>query len=214
MMFFDRNEAGSLLVNKLQKYRSENAIILAVPRGGVPLGYIIAKELNLPLEIILSKKIGHPFHKEYAIGAVTLKSRILSEAANGISINYIEEETKKIRELLKKRYNQYCKNRKPIDFKDKILIIVDDGIATGNTILSTIEMLSQEEPAKIIVAIPVAPLSSIKKLQNLDFINDIICLSTPINFQSVGQFYKNFKQVDDKEVESFLQKANSIKHSI
>ena len=109
MMFFDRNEAGSLLVNKLQKYRSENAIILAVPRGGVPLGYIIAKELNLPLEIILSKKIGHPFHKEYAIGAVTLKSRILSEAANGISINYIEEETKKIRELLKKRYNKYYK---------------------------------------------------------------------------------------------------------
>jgi len=214
MMFFDRNEAGSLLVNKLQKYRSENAIILAVPRGGVPLGYIIAKELNLPLEIILSKKIGHPFHKEYAIGAVTLKSRILSEAANGISINYIEEETKKIRELLKKRYNQYCKNRKPIDFKDKILIIVDDGIATGNTILSTIEMLSQEEPAKIIVAIPVAPLSSIKKLQNLDFINDIICLSTPINFRSVGQFYKKCNQVEDKEVEIFLKKASIIKHSI
>jgi len=97
MMFFDRDEAGSLLANKLQKYRNENAVILAVPRGGVPLGYIIAKELSLPLEVILSKKIRHPFHKEYAIGAVTLNSRILSEAAGEISVNYIEEETKKIR---------------------------------------------------------------------------------------------------------------------
>jgi len=211
MMFFDRNEAGSLLANKLQKYRNENAVILAVPRGGVPLGYIIAKELSLPLEVILSKKIGHPFHKEYAIGAVTLNSRILSEAADEISVNYIEDETKKIRKLLKKRYNKYYKNRKPIDFKDKSLIVVDDGIATGNTILSTIEMLSQENPAKIIVAIPVAPTSAIKKLQNSEFIKEIICLSTPINFRSVGQFYKNFNQVEDKEVEIFLKKANSAK---
>lgn len=213
-MFFDRIEAGNLLAGKLQKYRNEDAIILAVPRGGVPLGYSIAKELNLPLEVILSKKIGHPFNKEYAIGAVTLKSRILSEAADEVPVNYIEEETERIRELLKKRYNQYCKNRKPIDFKDKILIIVDDGIATGNTILSTIKMLNEENPAKIIVAVPVAPSSAIKKLKNSEFINEIICLSMPVNFQSVGQFYENFKQVDDKEVENILKKASSIKRIV
>ena len=95
MIFKDRIEAANLLVDKLETYRGKNAIILAVPRGGVPMGYIIAKQLSLPLEVVLSKKIGHPLHKEFAIGAVTLKSQVLSEAAKEVSKSYIEEETKK-----------------------------------------------------------------------------------------------------------------------
>ncbi len=205
MMFKDRNEAGYLLAHELEKYRGTNAVILAIPRGGVPIAYIIVRSLNLPLEVILSKKIGHPYHKEYAIGAVTLKSRILSDAAAEVSPDYIEEETQRIRDLLKKRYEEYHGNKEPLQLKDKILIIVDDGIATGNTILSTIKMLHDENPKKIVVAIPVAPPNAIIKLQNTPFIDEIICLSTPTHFQAVGQFYENFNQVDDSEVFQLLK---------
>ena len=206
-MYKDRNEAGNLLALKLEKYSKTDAIILAIPRGGIPLGFIISKKLNLPLEIVLSKKIGHPLHKEYAIGAVTLKSRILSEAAADISPLYIDEEIKNIRSLLKKRYADYHGDRKPLQLKDKTLILVDDGIATGNTMLSIIKMLHDEKPNKIVVAIPVAPNDSIKKLQASPYVDEVICPLIPDYFQAVGQFYQNFDQVEDMEVRQLLKKA-------
>lgn len=205
-MFKDRNEAGYLLANKLEKYKGTNAVILAIPRGGIPLGFIISKELNLPLEVVLSKKIGHPFHKEYAIGAVTLKNRILSDTAVGISQTYIDEETERIRTSLNERYKEYYGNKKPISLKDKILIIVDDGIATGNTMLSIIDMLHDEKPDKIVIAIPVSPPDSIKNLEASTLIDEVICLITPINFSAVGQFYENFNQVTDAEAKHLLEK--------
>ena len=132
-MYKDRIEAGNILATKLKDYSKTNAVILAIPRGGIPLGYIISEKLNLPLEVVLSKKIGHPLHKEFAIGAVTLNSSILSDAAADISPKYIEEETKNIRSLLKKRYDDYYGDRERLKLKDRTLILVDDGIATGNT---------------------------------------------------------------------------------
>ena len=207
MTFKDRIEAAYLLADKLEIYREKNAIILAIPRGGVPLGYVIAKKLHLPLEVVLSKKIGHPLHKEFAIGAVTLKSQVLSEAAKKVSKSYIAEETKRIRTLLTKRYQDYYGIKKPQELKDKILIIVDDGIATGNTIISTIEMLHEEQPKKIVVAIPVSSQSAFQKLKNTPFVDEVICLTTPMNFMAVGQFYENFDQVDDAEVKSYLNKV-------
>jgi predicted phosphoribosyltransferase len=206
-MYRDRNEAGNLLALKLGKYNKTDAVVLAIPRGGIPLGFIVSEKLNLPLEVVLSKKIGHPLHKEYAIGAVTLKSSILSEAATDISPLYIEEETENIRNLLKKRYKDYYGNRKPLKLKGKILIIVDDGIATGNTMLSIIKMLHDEKPQKIVIAIPVAPHDSIKKLQASPYVDEIICPLVPDYFQAVGQFYKDFDQVEDKEVRQLLNKA-------
>jgi len=210
MRFEDRNEAGNLLADRLEKYQKTDAVILAIPRGGVPVASVISQKLKLPIELVLSKKIGHPFHKEYAIGAVTLKSRILrilSEAAGEIPLVYIEEETKRIRESLRKRYVGYYGEKEPLSLKDKILIIVDDGIATGNTILSTIKMLTEEKPKKIVVAIPVAPPDVIDKFENSPFIDEVICLMTPFNFQAVGQFYQNFDQVDDMEVMQLLKEA-------
>lgn len=207
-MFKDRQEAAYLLAKELKKYNKNDAIVLAIPRGAVPMGSIIAKELDLPLEVVLSKKIGHPSHKEYAIGAVTLNSRILSEGSQEVSKDYIEEETIKIRELLKKRQNEYYGKKVPeTDYKDKILILVDDGIATGNTILSTIAMLHQAGPKKLVVAIPVAPPSGLQKLHKSPFVDDVICLLTPWNFSAVGQFYENFDQVDDEEVIEILKNA-------
>ena len=206
-MYKDRTEAGNLLAQKLEKYSKEDAIILAIPRGGVPLGYIISEKLNLPLEVVLSKKIGHPLHKEYAIGAVALKSSILSDAAADISPKYIEEETIRIRSLLNKRYNDYYGNRNPEQLKAKTLIIVDDGIATGNTMLSIIKMLHDEKPKKIVVAIPVAPYSAINKLEASPYVDEVICPLIPDYFQAVGQFYQNFDQVNDEEVKKLLNKA-------
>ena len=206
-MYKDRIEAGNILATKLKDYSKTNAVILAIPRGGIPLGYIISEKLNLPLEVVLSKKIGHPLHKEFAIGAVTLNSSILSDAAADISPKYIEEETKNIRSLLKKRYNDYYGDRERLKLKDRTLILVDDGIATGNTMLSIIKMLHDEQPKKIVVAIPVAPFDSIKKLQASPYVDEVICPLIPDYFQAVGQFYQNFDQVSDIEVKQLLNKT-------
>lgn len=207
MMFKDRIEAARLLADKLYSYKDKNAIILAIPRGGVPMGYIIAKQLHLPLEVVLSKKIGHPLHKEFAIGAVTLNSQVFSDAASEVSPSYIDDEIKRIRALLTKRYNDYYGEKTPLQLKNKILIIVDDGIATGNTMISTIKMLQKENPEKIVVAIPVSSQSALQKLKNTPFIDEVVCLLTPTNFRAVGQFYENFDQVDDLEVKALLNSA-------
>lgn len=208
-MYTNREEAASLLVKKLMDYKgNKDAVIVAIPRGGVPIGYEIAKKLEVPLEIVLSKKIGHPFNKEYAIGAVTLKNSILSDAALEVSQVYIHDETERIRKLLKQRLESYYGGRKPIELKDKIVILVDDGIATGNTMISCIQLIQMQKPSKIIVALPVAPPSAYKKIKEMEEVAEAICLSTPINFQAVGQFYEEFNQVDDKEVIELLKKAN------
>jgi len=209
-MFKDRTDAGLLLVKKLSNYHNnKDAVVVTIPRGGIPLGYVIAKGLHLPLELVLSKKIGHPLHKEFAIGAVTLTDRILSDAANDISRMYIEEETSRIRTILKERQDGYYDTRKPISFKNKIVIVVDDGVATGNTLMSSIKLIEKQKPSQIIVALPVGPPSVIEKIKNIPYVNETICLLVPENFRAVGQFYKNFDPIKDNEVVTLLEKANT-----
>ena len=209
-MFKDRTDAGLLLVKKLSNYHNnKDAVVVTIPRGGIPLGYVISKGLHLPLELVLSKKIGHPLHKEFAIGAVTLTDRILSDAANDISRMYIEEETSRIRTILKERQDGYYDTRKPISFKNKIVIVVDDGVATGNTLMSSIKLIEKQKPSQIIVALPVGPPSVIEKIKKIPYVNDTICLLVPENFRAVGQFYKNFDPIKDNEVVTLLEKANT-----
>lgn len=208
-MFTNREDTGSLLAEKLIKFsNNKDAVIVAIPRGGVPVGYVVAKKLNLPLEIVLSKKIGYPSQKEYAIGAVTLKSRILSDAAINVSKIYIEEETERIREILKQRHKWYYDNKAPLKLKDLIVIIVDDGVATGNTLISSIKLIQQEQPSKIVVALPVAPPSALKRIEELPSVDEIICLLAPKDFRAVGQFYRDFNQVKDEVVIQLLKEAN------
>lgn len=208
-MFTDREQAGELLAKELSFYKNnKNVVVVAVPRGGVPIGLKIAIELNAPLELVLSKKIGHPFNKEYAIGAVTLRSRVLSDAAVEVSREYIEEETQLIRSLLNKRISEFYENRAPLVLTNKIVILVDDGIATGNTLLSSIELIRNENPAEIIVAIPVASNSALQKINKAKGVKKVICLLKPNFFQAVGQFYNDFYQVSDSEVKQLLQLAN------
>ena len=202
-MFKDRIDAGTQLKEKLLKFKDENMVVLAIPRGGLPIGAIVAKALMTPLDVALTKKIGHPNNKEYAIGAVSLEDTVLTEA-KGVTKGYINEETIRIRKKLQQRHNQYYKKRSPQSIKDKTVIIVDDGIATGNTLLATIELVSKQNPKKIIVAIPVAPNSAIKKLESTQKVDEVICLRVPYNFQAVGQFYTTFDQVTDEEAISIL----------
>jgi predicted phosphoribosyltransferase len=209
-MFEDRIEAGTQLAEKLVKFKSENVVVLAIPRGALPIGAIVAKTLNAPLDVALTKKIGHPFHKEYAIGAVSLEDIILTDAT-GVGQAYIEEETARIRKKLLERHKQYYKHRSPENLTNKTVIIVDDGIATGNTLLATLELVSKQHPKKIVVAIPVAPSSGIRKLENNPNVDEIICLLVPYNFQAVGQFYEKFEQVSDQEAIALLEE-NSIPH--
>jgi len=203
----DRLEAGFLLSERLRKYQNSNTVILAIPRGGVPIGYEIAKRLNLPLDIILSKKIGHPSDKEFAIGAVSLESTIVDKHLE-VSNEYIEKEIVRLRELLREKYQLYRDQRQPISVEDKNVIMVDDGISTGNTLLVSIAMLRKKNPAKIIVAVPVLPFDSLKKFkQNTD---EFIYLIRSKNFRGVGGFYEQFYQVQDNEAREMLSATDPI----
>ena len=198
----DRTEAGFLLSEKLKKYQNTNSVILAVPRGGVPVGFVISKTLHLPLDIVLAKKIGHPSNKEFAIGAVSMDSMILDEHS-GIPQKYIDNEIIRLRQLLHEKYKLYMGNRKPLDIKNKNVILVDDGIATGNTLLASITMLRKKNPAKIIVAVPVLPYDTVSLLKkNAD---EFIYLVASKYFRGVGGFYEEFRQVEDEEVIEMLQ---------
>jgi len=203
----DRKEAGILLSEKLEKYHKTDAIILAVPRGGVPIGYEISKNLHLPLDIILSKKIGHPLNKEFAIGAVSLESTFIDNHPE-IPKEYIEREIINLREALQDKYNLYMGNRKPADVKGKIVIVVDDGIATGNTLLASIAMLRKSKPKKIVVAVPVVPYDTVEIFKQKT--DEFIYLIASKDFRGVGGFYEDFDQVNDDEVIRMLLVANLI----
>lgn len=203
-MFKDRIDAGRQLAQTLRHFKDKDVIVLAIPRGGLPLGAIVANELNASLDVALSKKIGHPYNKEYAIGAVSLENSILTKAM-GVTKSYIEEETAIIRKKLKERYEKYHKNRPPLKLEKKTVIIIDDGMATGNTILVTVALIRLQNPKQIIVAVPVASSSAVQSCIESKDINEVICLTTPPNFRSVGQYYENFDQVTDEEAIELLE---------
>lgn len=179
-----------------------NGVVLAIPRGGVPVGIEIARVLDLPLDIFLSKKIGHPNNPEYAIGSVTLEEVVLNGRATPIDPVYIKRQTEKIREHLRTQYNQFMCERQPQTLRGKTVILVDDGVATGNTLLGAIAAIRFLQPAAIIVAIPVAPPRTAQKLREVA--DDLICLLTPDDFYGVGQFYEDFTQVEDEDVLALL----------
>ena len=205
-MIRNRKDAAERLTERLLQYKGEDGIVLAIPRGGVPIGAYIAKELGFPVEVILSKKIGHPGNPEYAIGAVSMDSVETNENL-AVSPEYIEKETKKIQEELKRRYQLFMGSHKPTALQNKLVILVDDGIATGHTLMSTILMIKKQNPKKLVVAVPVAPPSAIEEFEPK--VDELICLMAPPGFYAVGQFYEDFQQVSDEEVISAL-KGNII----
>jgi putative phosphoribosyl transferase len=207
-MFQDRIEAGLLLAAKLKKYKNREGIVLAVPRGGVPVAYAVANELSFPVEVILTKKIGHPVNKEYAIGAASLTDYFIIPHEN-VSDEYIEQELKRVRSRLKEMYVRFMGDKEPENLTGKTVIVIDDGIATGNTLLGTIHVLRKGKPGKIIIGVPVASKSAVEKLSKE--VDEVVTVLIPEEFYGVGAFYKDFEQVSDDEVMFYLDKLRELK---
>lgn len=203
--FLSREDAAYKLLPELEKFRKTDAVVMAVPRGGVPLGEIIARELDLPLDIVLVKKIGHPMNREYAIGAVSLEGSVIDPNHPEVPEAYIAEQTGILRERLRERFRKYLGDQPVEVLNGRTVILVDDGIATGYTMLATIELLRQKKPAQIILAVPVAPPETVRRLRK--YVDELICLSTPPDFEGVGQFYLEFSQVEDDRVTELLESA-------
>ena len=207
MYFKDRKDAAFKLIPLLANYKNEKGIVLAVPRGGVPVAYHVARQYGFPLDLLMTKKIGHPSNPEFAIGAVSLEDFIIDKRQD-ISPAYINEKIKSIRESLQERYKLFMGHHKPLDLKNKIVIIIDDGVATGNTILSAIPMIRKQGPKKIVVAVPVSPPETAKKIAKE--VDDFICPYMPKDFFGVGYHYRDFSEVSDEEVILLLKSINGF----
>jgi predicted phosphoribosyltransferase len=205
-MFRNRIDAGLLLAEKLKKYKNSEGIVLAVPRGGVPVAYAVAKKLGLPLEVILTKKIGHPGNTEYAFGAASLTDYFVVPH-DDVTEDYIGSEVKRVQARLREMYENYMGNEPPLSPEGKTVIAIDDGIATGNTLLGTVNLLRKSNPAKIVVAAPVASESAVKKLSAVA--DEVVILSVPGYFYGVGAWYEDFEQVNDEEVMYYLDKIRN-----
>ncbi|MBA3722805.1 MAG: phosphoribosyltransferase [Parachlamydiaceae bacterium] len=207
MLFTDRKHAGKLLANLLTKYKNDkNTIVIGLPRGGVVLAYEIAKELQLPIDIICARKIGAPYNPEFAIGAITETGESFLDLGTierlGIPKKYLDVEIKKESEEAARRNVLYKKNFPPHDLEGKTVILVDDGIATGATMKATIKAVKNKKAKTVIVAIPVAAPDTLREIKKE--VNEVICLAAPIFFQAVGQFYEDFPQTSDQEVIDLL----------
>ncbi|MBI5740035.1 MAG: phosphoribosyltransferase [Nitrospirae bacterium] len=209
-IFKDRRDAGLELAKRLMAYKDrEGVIVLALPRGGVVTGFEIASCLNCPLDIIIIRKIGFPGQPELAVGAVSETGAVvLNESlisSGGVSRKYIDNEISRQRAEIQRRINLYRKGKGIPDLRGKIIILADDGVATGATMKAAISTLKTEDIAKLVVALPVAPPATAEELQRS--IDEFICLETPDYFMSVGSFYGDFTQVVDEEVVELLQKS-------
>lgn len=213
-MFANRTQAGRKLALKLKDYQGADAVVIALPRGGVVVGYEIARILSLPLDIMTIRKIGHPMNPEYAIGAIDESGvSLLNEAeAATIDQNWLAEESKRQMDEAKRRNSTYRKNNQRPALKDKVVIIADDGIATGFTMRLAVKTISKERPKKIIVAVPVAPPESLLELRK-EGADKIIVLENPEEFMgAVGAHYQEFEQVQDDEVIRLLQDAHGARN--
>ncbi|QQG43182.1 MAG: phosphoribosyltransferase [Candidatus Daviesbacteria bacterium] len=212
MIFTDRSEAGKRLAVKLKPYRNKNPIILALPRGGVPVGFEVAKILHAPLEVVVARKIGAPSNAELGIGAISEEGvKVLDEdtiALLGLSEDEIKDVVEREERELKRRIDFYRQGKPLPNFTGKTAILVDDGLATGVTAKAATLAVKKLNPRKIIFATPVCAKDSTAKLSTQ--IDSVICIFKPFEFRAVGPWYKEFKQVSDEEVVDKLKKAKKF----
>jgi predicted phosphoribosyltransferase len=209
-MFKDRSDAGKKLADKLVNYKNTQTIVYALPRGGVVVGYEIAKKLNLPLDIIITRKIGHQSNPEYAICAIAEDGHKVCNQNEEQSADpkWLSERFKEEQKEASLRRKIYLKNRPMLSPKNKTAIIVDDGIATGLTIMLAIREIKHENPSKIIVAVPIAPADAVNKIKKE--VDEVIAIEIDKDYLgAVGEYYEDFFQIEDDEVIKIMSKYNN-----
>jgi predicted phosphoribosyltransferase len=208
MAFRDRREAGQRLAKKLAVYRGTDCLVLALPRGGVPVAAEIAQALAAPLDLLMVRKIGAPAHPEFAVGAVVdgPAPLVVEDAAHLAMTRTAKAQFDAIcaRELkeIERRRALYLKGRPPAPLRGRTVILVDDGLATGSTMRVALAAVRRQQPARVVMAVPVAPKETLEALAGEA--DQLVCLETPEPFGAVGYFYENFAQVDDAEVIALL----------
>lgn len=206
-MFRDRRHAGEVLASELAEYRGQpDAVLLALPRGGVPVAAAIARNLHLPLDVLPVHKIGAPIQPEYAVGAVASDGLVVLDeeaiAAMHISQADLDSVIAREQEELLRREREYRDGRPALTLDGKTAILIDDGLATGYTMLVAVHAAQRERAAKVVVAVPVAPQETIDRLRKEA--DEVVCAYVPPRLLAVGQFYENFGQVSDEEVRADL----------
>ena len=207
-LFEDRADATLALASRLVAYRGCHPLVLAIPRGAVPMAQGIAEALDGEIDVVLVRKLGAPFSQEFAVGAVDESGRIYRSphaARAGATETYIEQEAARQLAVLHQRRERYTPLRPPIDPAGRTVIVVDDGLATGATMIAALQAVRSRQPVRLICAIPVAAPDSLAKVAGLA--DEVICLHAPHDFAAVGQFYSRFDQVEDDEVAAILAAA-------
>lgn len=213
MMFDDRHDAAVRLAQAVMHLREERPVVLALPRGGLPIGVEVARALDAPLDLLLVRKIGAPRQRELAIGAVVdgeqmdvvLNEEIVEQL--GVSMDYVRERAAEEVEEIERRRRLYLRGRERVSVQGRTVIVVDDGIATGATVRAALRGLRRRKPAHLVLAVPVAPPDTIELL-SAD-VDEIICLEQPEPFGWIGRFYGDFRQVTDDEVRDCLDRARA-----
>lgn len=202
MMFHDRRHAGELLAKSLEKYEHEHPLILALPRGGVPVAFEIATELHAPLDVAVVRKIGAPYQPELAVGAICEDSSPLWNdkmlSGLGLSPGDLAATVEREREKIKRQTEHFRHGRAFPSLEGKTVIIVDDGLATGSTMAAAVEFVKSKSPSKIVIAVPMAAASSARRLRKL--VDDFVAVEVSEDLVSVSEWYDDFSQTSDEEV--------------
>ncbi len=212
-MFRDRQDAGRRLAAELLKYKDENPIVVAVPRGGVPVGAEIARELRAPLDIVVVRKLGAPGQPELGIGGVSdgdqPRTIVNEELARmlGVSEEYLLREIRLQLKEVDRRQKVYRSGRPALNLSGRTVIVADDGIATGGSIRAALRGIRRANPKRLVLAVPVAPIDAIEALRSEA--DDVVCLDARVSFGGVGEFYRDFRQASDEDVIRLLEKARA-----
>lgn len=206
-MFVDRHDAAIRLAERLRHWRGKQVLVLAIPRGAVPMGDTLARALEGELDVVLARKLPAPHQSEFAVGAVDEGGWMFvgDEARqHKLPAQYLEQQRRAQLATISKRRAQYTPLRERVNPAGRVVVLVDDGLATGATMTAALHAVRQAHPKRLICAVPVAPADTLARIRGLA--DEVVCLQTPDNFEAVGQFYRDFPQVSDEEVVEVLQR--------